>query len=55
MVPAAAELAFLERVKWMDLYGADLHPVLVRRLVKPLFLNRLLHPFRKRNLIHPLF
>lgn len=40
-VPAAAESAFLQRVQWLDLYGADLHPVLVKRLPL-LFLNRLL-------------
>lgn len=34
-VPAAAELLFLDRVKWLDLYGADLHPVLVS-LCRPL-------------------
>ncbi|CAG2171981.1 unnamed protein product, partial [Oppiella nova] len=27
-VPSTAEMHFLDRVKWLDLYGADLHPVL---------------------------
>lgn len=29
LVPAVAEMRYLDRVKWLDLYGVDLHPVLV--------------------------
>jgi len=28
LVPAVAEMRYLDRVKWLDLYGVDLHPVL---------------------------
>lgn len=27
--PTAAELKYLDKVKWHDMYGVDLHPVLV--------------------------
>lgn len=29
MSPSSAEINYLDKVKWHDLYGVDLHPVLV--------------------------
>lgn len=32
MSPTSAELKYLDKVKWHDMYGVDLHPVLVSRV-----------------------
>ena len=29
LLPSEAELTYLEKVKWLDMYGVDLHPVIV--------------------------
>lgn len=33
MSPSNAELNYLDKVKWHDLYGVDLHPVLVSNTI----------------------
>ena len=29
VAPPDAEMTYLEKVKWLDMYGVDLHPVIV--------------------------
>jgi len=33
MSPSSAELNYLDKVKWHDMYGVDLHPVLVSNVL----------------------
>ena len=44
LLPAEAELMYLEKVKWLDMYGVDLHPVIVSSAKFYRFINYLILP-----------
>ncbi|GFU82058.1 hypothetical protein TNCV_517381 [Trichonephila clavipes] len=48
-VPSTVEMSFLERVRWLDMYGVDLHPVLLRVLVAALWDKKLAFRTRERR------
>ena len=34
MVPSVAEFMYLDKIKWLEMYGVDLHPVKVSDIFK---------------------
>lgn len=44
-IPTAVEMQFLERVKWLDLYGCELHSVMVNKQTMVLPIKKNMNKF----------
>lgn len=40
MVPSVAEFMYLDKIKWLEMYGVDLHPVKVSDIFKHMLIPK---------------